>query len=222
MSTSKFLKVLFLFLLFLGFLMLNYSHKYRSRITETETMENIEKLKQVPEGPSPVKVLYYSLCDSSLSQPLPFKESNWTSGYQFDLKNYLLKTEGIVDSKISLYSSDACKYMPFIRVNISEYFPINITQVYLAIFVYPSNTTLCIREFENLKAKITQLGFKEFQVPKEISSKETPHERIIKQALFTWGNDTVYVECSHFLSYNRIIILKGKEEDVVRLASVMK
>ncbi|EHR79442.1 hypothetical protein OCC_08120 [Thermococcus litoralis DSM 5473] len=162
-------------------------------------------------GPSPQKVIYYTLYENEVyvnpyfgEISLPFKEMDWTKEYGLRLSRYLKREEGIVNGTGG-----------FVFQNISS--------VYMGIFVYPSphKNPKCENALRDLEEMLKNKGWQSIEVPPEALKKRNFIGRLINATMLQQGNKAVYLECSDVMAYGRLIILYGEKEEVIELASIL-
>jgi len=174
---------------------------------------NVPRIEPLPQkvGPSPQKVIYYTLYENEVyvnpyfgEISLPFKERDWTKEYELRPHGYLKREEGIVNGTGGFVFQ-------------------NITGVYMGIFVYPSphKSPKCKNALRDLEERLKNKGWQRTEVPPEALEKRNFIGRLINTTMLQQGNKAVYLECSDVMAYGRLIILYGKKEEVAELASIL-
>ena len=174
---------------------------------------NVPSIGPLPQkvGPSPQKVIYYTLYENEVyvnpyfgEISLPFKEKDWTKEYELRPHGYLKREEGIVNGTGGFVFQ-------------------NITGVYMGIFVYPSphKSSKCENALRDLEERLKNKGWQRTEVPPEALEKRNFIGRLINATMLQQGNKAVYLECSDVMAYGRLIILYGKKEEVAELASIL-
>ena len=162
-------------------------------------------------GPSPQKVIYYTLYANEVyvnpyfgEISLPFKERDWTKEYELRPHGYLKREEGIVNGTGGFVFQ-------------------NITGVYMGIFVYPNSheSPKCKNALRDLEERLKNKGWQRTEVPPEALEKRNFIGRLINATMLQQGNKAVYLECSDVMAYGRLIILYGEKEEVAELASIL-
>ncbi|MDK2870523.1 MAG: hypothetical protein PWP39_1758 [Pyrococcus sp.] len=173
-----------------------------------EIIDFVDSITPLYYGPSPQKVVFYTLTKSRAYESpifgeyaIPFREGNWTEKVEVNIGGYLYKVEGVVDSRYW-----------------NGKFPINVRDVRMAIYVYPEG---CGKEvFLRVQNALTD-SWEKISVPTNVTEKKNFIGTLIVGTMFKKGNIVVYVEYSRMMGFDRVIILYGNEKDVKKLASIL-
>jgi len=100
--------------------------------------------------------------------------------------------------------------------------PDNNITVYIGVFIFPGrdNCTACIKEFERLNDAFTLQGYSRSYIPRDILMRKI-HGRILNATILQKDDDAYYIECAYVMGYGRLIILKGKPEELEKLVPIL-
>ena len=156
--------------------------------------------KAVYYGPSPQKVISYTIGVTRIGESIPLWQRDWTIKFNLTPSNYILSKEG------------------YLNLTLNPRFPVN-TTANMGVFIY-DNLTECKIEVEKLSNNLLKKGYQERNVPKRLPQGITTG-RILLSKMLQKGYDAVYIECAKVMGYGRLIILKGKPEELEKLIPIL-
>ncbi|GEM_PF-4481854 len=151
-------------------------------------------------GPSVQKVISYTLGVTRAEEPIPLWQKEWTAKFNLTPSNYILSKEG------------------YLNLTLNPRFPVN-TTANMGIFIY-ENLTTCKIEVKELSNRLLRKGYQEKDIPKRVPARITV-SRVLLSKMLQKDEDAVYIECTYVMGYGRLIILKGKLEELEKLVSIL-